>query len=328
MITTPESIRDCVAPKRAFTLVELLVVIAIIGILIALVLSAVQHARESARLLQCRNNMKQLGLAMTAHGDSLRHLPTGGWGYRWVADPRRGSGRSQPGGWIFCILPYMEQGSVHDMAAGASNDSERCAMLAEMIQTPLGTFHCPSRRAVEAYPTQWQAYNTDPADAVAKTDYAANGGDLFVDAGSGPITLQQGDSKTYSWPDYKGTGICYLRSEVRLADIRDGTSNTYMIGEKNLPRAYYRTGNHRGDDQSMYSGDDFDTIRWTSPTWTPLNDCPGDMAEGRFGAAHSSGCNFAFCDGSVRTVSYMIEDAVHRNLGNRSDGQVVAADAF
>lgn len=328
MIATMASVARDVPRRRGFTLVELLVVIAIIGILMALTLSAVQHARESARRLQCKNNLKQLGLAMLVHEETHKRLPTGGWGYRWVGDPRRGSGKRQPGGWTFCILPFLEQQNVFDMAAEASSDRDRRTKLAGMLQTSLGVLHCPSRRSPTVYPTQWQAYNTDPTKLVAKTDYAASAGDVFVDVGSGPLTLWQGDSSAYLWPDYRGTGICYLRSEVRLADIRDGASNTYMIGEKNIPRRHYGTGDHRGDDQSMYSGDDFDTLRWTSPTWTPLNDRSGDMAEARFGAAHSSGCNFAFCDGSVRSVSYTIEDGVHQNLGNRSDGQVVDASGI
>jgi prepilin-type processing-associated H-X9-DG protein len=237
------------------------------------------------------------------------------------SEPGRGSGSRQPGGWIFCLLPYLEQKNVGHIRAAASIEADRRSMLAEMIQTPVDVFHCPSRRVAAVYPALIQPFNADPTDTVAKTDYAANAGDLFLDVGEGPVTLEQGDSNSYSWPDYKATGICYLRSALRLAAITDGTSNTYLVGEKNLPREDYYTGRNRGDDQSMYSGDDFDTLRWTSPSWTPVHDRPAAGAEARFGSAHPGGCSFAFCDGSVRAISYTIDDIVHQYLGNRADGR-------
>ncbi|MFN3150464.1 DUF1559 domain-containing protein [Bremerella sp.] len=314
--------------RRAFTLVELLVAIAIIGILVGLTLSAVQQARESARRLQCTNNLKQLGLAALLHEETHRHLPTGGWGYRWVAEPHRGLGRNQPGGWIYAILPYLEQKNLHELAARTQTQSEYRDRLAEMIQTPLEVFHCPTRRSAEPYPTQWQAFNAAPTVNVAKTDYAANAGDMFVDVGGGPITLEQGDSKAYVWPQYHATGICFIRSEVRIASIRDGSTNTYMLGEKNVPAFQYESGAGRGDDQSMYSGDDFDTLRWTTLGLTPTNDDSGEHSESRFGSAHSAGCHFVFCDGSVKLINYSIDEQVHQHLGNRSDGEVIEGADF
>ncbi len=108
-------------PKvQAFTLVELLVVITIIGILISLLLPAVQSAREAARRLQCSNNLKQFGLAALNHEEANGFLPSSGWGWTWVGDPDRGFGARQPGGWIYNLLPYLEQETLHSLGAGKS----------------------------------------------------------------------------------------------------------------------------------------------------------------------------------------------------------------
>src|SRR5271165_3556364 len=95
--------------RSGFTLVELLVVIAIIGILIALLLPAVQAARESGRRVQCSNNLKQLGLGVLQHVDTCGRFPSDGWGWGWVGDPDHGNRMGQPGGWIYNTLPFIEQ---------------------------------------------------------------------------------------------------------------------------------------------------------------------------------------------------------------------------
>src|SRR5690242_693034 len=104
--------------RRGFTLVELLVVITIIGILMGLLLPAVNSAREAARNATCQNNIKQLGLAALNHEQAHKFYPTGGWGWQWVGDPDRGFGIKQPGGWIYNILPAMDQQNLHDLGMG------------------------------------------------------------------------------------------------------------------------------------------------------------------------------------------------------------------
>ena len=130
--------------RKAFTLVELLVVISIIGILVGLLLPAVQMAREAGRRVQCQNNMKQMALAALNFESTHRRLPPNGWGYWWAPEPGRGVGPQQPGGWIYNLLPYLEQQNLWRMGEGTTG-AERQAAIAELISTPLATFKCPSR---------------------------------------------------------------------------------------------------------------------------------------------------------------------------------------
>lgn len=287
--------------RDGLTLTEVLVVISIIGMLMALVLTAVQASRESARRMLCQDHLRQQGLALFNHESAMGRLPSDGWGYLWVGDPDRGAGPRQPGGWNYATLPYIERGDLRRLGAGQAN-ADKKKSLAALSTYALALFNCPSRRGLGLLPQPWQPFNTSPTYSVAKTDYAINGGDVFLDVGEGPRTLAQGDDPNYQWPKPKSefTGVCFLRSEITFAHIKDGKDHTYLAGEKNV--VDYVSGRNIGDDQSLYSGDDFDIARWTPLGWTPLNDMRGDYGFGRFGSAHPAGCNFLFCDGSVRTI--------------------------
>ncbi len=310
-------------PSRlGFTLIELLVVIAIIGILIALLLPAVQAAREAARVMQCTNNLKQMGLAWHAHEETYGYYPGGGWGATWVGDPDRGSGIRQPGGWIYQQLPFMEQDHVHDLGAGESQ-SRKWALAAQMVATPLTYMNCPSRREAVAYPMYAHHRNTTFIDVATRTDYAACAGDADWSEPYTwePSTLAEGDASNAQWvyhPEY--TGISYERSEIGISDVADGTSNTYMIGEKYLNPDHYATGQDPSDDWSMYSGHQDDNYRVTHTSWRPKRDTPGLTDRCSFGSNHASTWQAALCDGSVRSMPFAIDREVHRRLGNRKDG--------
>ncbi len=319
--------------SAAFTLVELLVVITIIGILIALLLPAVQAAREAARQTQCRNHLKQLALGMLNFEQANGHFPSGGWGNQWVGHPDRGTDKDQPGGWFYSILPHIEQLPLYQLgsdgnATGWPLSSIQINGGVARIQTPLEVMNCPTRRAAVLYPnpTGWtnrapNGYPSGCVPMVARGDYAVctgaggGAGDLRTDnpdpeesaasavwfsSGSEPTTLPAGDSLTATngWPPFARSGICYYRSKVTMAMVSDGTSCTYMVGEKYLCPDSYATGLDPADNECIYSGTDNDILRTTYLGLTPMIDTPGYPDPSRFGSAHQNGCQMAFCDGS------------------------------
>ncbi|MBA3584992.1 MAG: DUF1559 domain-containing protein, partial [Gemmatimonadetes bacterium] len=283
--------------RRGFTLIELLVVMAVITLLIALLLPAVQAAREAARRTQCRNNLKQLALAVRNHEATYGRLPSNGWGYRWVGEPDRGTGRNQPGGWCYNLLAFLEQQPLRELGRGEPA-LERWSSLGRLTETPLAIFHCPSRPGPRLGPAAAPnaPFNADWRAYVAKTDYACCEGDFVTDTLEGPASLA--GAATYpDWRDgSKATGVCFQRSEVRLSEISDGTSNTYLLGEKHVSRAGYDAVGDPGHDQSLYSGVDLDMARWTLD---PPRADGDDLHWRSFGSAHPGACHLAFCDGSV-----------------------------
>lgn len=314
-------------PKPGLTIVELLVVISLIGMLMALLLPAVQSARETARRSQCRNNLKQLSLAVESFTSVAGHYPPNGWGFLWLGEPDRGIGKDQPGGWIYNILPYLERTDLHDAAKGRQ-PPERDAAMVDMMRTSVPILHCPNRGAGQLSPCLPRLVfrNAPWPPLVFKTDYAINEGDFITDTREGPSTLEEGDSGQYPWRDTRqASGISYLRSEVRPAHLHDGLSQTYMLGEKYVTRDNYSTCEDPGYDQSALSGVDVDLNRWVLAP--PERD--GDRTDMRiFGSPHFDACHMAFCDGSVRPISYTIDREVHRRLGNRHDRLPVGDDQF
>lgn len=314
--------------REGFTLVELLVVIAIIGILVALLLPAVQSAREAARRLQCSNHLKQMGLAFHNHHDVHNYFPSGGWGWNWIGEPDRASGAKQPGGWAFNCLPYLEQQSLHQQGKGMTGGNFT-GSITQRAKTAVSFFNCPSRRAPKAYKDN-SSYTTSQGNVTpgfsARTDYAANCGDqnrneIFP----GPGSVAEGDNPTYAWTDTSiETGVSYQRSEVSIGEIRDGTSNTYCVGEKYLSPDAYTTGTDAADNENMYVGYDNDIFRSSAIGYgSPMQDRIGVSNVFIYGSPHSSGFQVTLCDGSVRMISYSIDLETHRRLGNRRDGLIV-----
>ena len=319
-----KSARRC----SGFTLIELLVVITIIGILIALLLPAVQAAREAARRAQCQNNLKQMGLACLNHEQAIGYLPTGGWTWRYAGDPDRGFDKRQPGGWLYNILPYIEQQALHDMGANANRDGGR-----RRAETALTAYHCPTRRLAAPYPYPTRSdsayfFNINKPNVVGRCDYAANSGEgTFETSWPGPTSYSAGDAMTEAaWQARTGcedsvTGVIFRRSQCSLARIKDGTSNTYLAGERYLNPDHYMDGVSWYDDQGWVVGYDFDVNRGTNKdvNYAPRQDCAGVENGFAFGMRHGSGFYTALCDGSVRMVNYSIDLETHRRLGNRQD---------
>jgi prepilin-type N-terminal cleavage/methylation domain-containing protein/prepilin-type processing-associated H-X9-DG protein len=335
--------------RRAFTLVELLVVIAIIGVLVALLLPAVQAAREAARRGQCANNLKQIGLAWLNHESTYKYFPSSGWGWRWQGDPDKGYGKDQPGGWAYNIIGFMEEANIRNAGKGATSPTVKQTAMLAAVSTPLPVFNCPSRRPAMAYPL---VRNGDLANnltlckagncVVARSDYQANSGNCNTDDPAGPDTEAQAKS-TYDWyfeapgAERKQSGVTYQRSEIALARITDGTTNTAMVGEKYRNPDYWLDGNDDADDQNIFLGHDRDVNGYTylirqvatdaalnyidnkALNAVPEQDRPGLSYDYQFGSSHPGGINMAFCDGSIQFIGYDVDGRTFALFGGRDD---------
>jgi prepilin-type N-terminal cleavage/methylation domain-containing protein/prepilin-type processing-associated H-X9-DG protein len=320
----------------AFTLVEVLVVIAIIGILIALLLPAVQMAREAGRKMECINNLKQIALAALNHEQAANNYPTGGWGYNWVGDPDRSHGRHQPGGFFYNILTYMEQKNLHD-SPKSGDPAGKLRMSALMLMQPVPGFNCPSRRlpplnlvnpTYDSIINAAKAYDIDPKPLWFHADYKANGGSDMHQWVMGPASWADGDDPGptgYFQADgnalnaRNNNGICYQHSVITNTDIADGTTHTYLVGEKNLNPDQYFTGIDYSDDHPFLGADDYDLVGWTDQP--PMRDQRGVSSHisTPFGSNHPYTFNMAFCDGSVDSLDFDIDLTVHQKNSCRND---------
>jgi hypothetical protein len=302
-----------------------------VGLLVAMLIPAVQAAREAARRTTCKNQVKQLATAVLLHQEAQGHFPTGGWDWSWLGDPDRGFGPDQPGGWFYNSLPYLEENELHQIGLGMDYPEEREAH-ARRIETPVAGTLCPSRRSTQVYaylgePQNGTVINAGPYQFTTRIDYAINAGAVvdvecqmeYQQAG-GDFTMPQ---RGVRWcrDTSKFDGIAFQQSLVQPAHVPDGLSNTYLLGEKYLDAAEYESGIDSGDNESPYTGVNVHHTRGTSARVSLLPDTPGVGSKFAFGSAHGVGFHMAMCDGAVVWVAFDVDPLVHETRGSRDDGE-------
>ena len=328
-----------VAKQLGFTLIELLVVISIIGILIGLLLPAVQKVREAANRMTCTNHLKQYALALHNHHGTFEKFPSGGY-HSYAPSPNR-SGLNQSGSWVYSILPYLEQEAVFKIGDGTSGVALESANKTR-LQIALKIFYCPTRRQVANYPIWpnhlWHILHPPlcanlVGSVTARFDYAFNAGEKWVSWGATATTLASIDSGAFMFPPPDSTnGLIYVHQMLGISDVTDGLSNTYLVGEKYLSKGSSTTGVENGDEQGPYISDERDSVRYAEFFGNYLNPKQDQIGTDsvpdtfRFGSPHSGGFNMAFADGRVQVVSYGIKEAVHRAFCTRAGGEVVPND--
>ena len=335
--------------RHGFTLIELLVVIAIIAVLIALLLPAVQQAREAARRTQCKNNLKQIGLALHNYHDTF-----GGFAPGYIFNnphyPDDVSGNWSQWAWGAFILPQLEQGNLYEgLDVGQINLSaaltpggpfDRVALL----QTPVPVFLCPSDTAPAVHQDLNQLADSSNAyQRIAKSNYmGVNTTRRWHPAGrlTGPDSGAWSQWATPPNQNNKPNGVFFRDRSIRIADMSDGASNTLMVGERTFQisnptggnpivcRAGVFAGNHIQNEQT--------TIHRSLGTLvTTLNGPTFEDCVRGFASPHTGGIFFLFGDGSVHFISENIDhrtwtttgndnvDSVLERLGSREDGQPV-----
>jgi prepilin-type N-terminal cleavage/methylation domain-containing protein/prepilin-type processing-associated H-X9-DG protein len=323
-----------------FTLVELLVVIAIIGILVALLLPAIQAAREAARRTQCLNHLKQIGLAIQLYHDANKTLP-----------PSR-----MPcwhGTWASAIWPYLEEGTIAQQWDKTMGYYEQPAQNLT-VQVPV--YLCPSRRSPPQLSVDGDSRGGSPHRPGALSDYAVSIGDgIDYQGDKGPQGSNDGESqqgagadprKLYNGPFLSGLGECVgfdpkkrlkagYTSQTSFKKITDGLSKTIFVGEKHVPEnqdGQETLGSKKYYDNSVYNADYHRALaRYGSPV-ALLAQSRNEPIQGssntNFGSWHNGSCNFVFGDGGTRSVNNSINGKVLGYLCNVRDGEVVDDSSF
>jgi prepilin-type N-terminal cleavage/methylation domain-containing protein/prepilin-type processing-associated H-X9-DG protein len=283
--------------RNGFTLVELLVVIAIIGILIALLLPAVQAAREAARRISCTNNLKQIGLGLHMHHDTFNVLPAGWLGYQPGTKTPLSVG--VPGwAWSAMILPHMEQTTVFDGLMNKdlpvldvqNNEARTCHI-------PM--YRCPSDEGEEETP------NIGGLEVAASNYVGVFGSNDLLAA----LEATQSNGLT------DGNGPLYHNSRIRFRDVTDGLSQTFVVGERGTNNDYYSTW------VGVIPSAEYTAARVVGAGRTAPN-AEEDLIQG-FNSHHSSGAHFLLCDGSVRLVGDEIDQAIYQALCTVAGGDSI-----
>ena len=206
-----------------------------------------------------------------------------------VGDPDRGFDKHQPGAWDYNVLPFIEQQTLHNLGTGMTGAAQAAANT-QRIMTPLSVMNCPTRRnplLFTVYPENYcggsnQLYLCNPVTVVARGDYAACAGDSDLSQ-TWIMWVPYAQESTYPWPSQAAfTGIAFQRSEIKMCNVTDGTSN-YMAGEKYIDSDCYFTGMDPSDDQNLYCGWNNDDHRTTNGGYPPMQDQPGTVSQGSFG---------------------------------------------
>lgn len=307
--------------RRGFTLIELLVVIAIIAILIALLLPAVQQAREAARRSTCKNNLKQLGIACHNYHDTYGLFPTGSVPtpslHAGTGTMTNFQGNEEHWCWMAFILPFMEQSTIFDSlrvndrtlanvgrALGSNPDALNAAF------PPLASFQCPSD-------------TTGPRlkAGMRRNHFNGNGfpgGGTFRPPTSNYIGScgYKDINRPNNYRTNLNNGVLYNRSTTRIRDILDGTSNTFMIGERDERCGAGTWIGNRNPGGGGTHGADYSFGRISTPLNNPINSGNQNCTDG-FSSKHPGGGQFLFCDGSVKFIS---ENINFQNLTTNCGG--------